>query len=140
VKEETFYTDSGPTCPVNGCARPGYGCWKYRVAQHDGENLIVVKATCTICQANSFFQAEVDTDDLDALTAPEVSKAHREQAVPILEGRWQTWLFHRIMWPLWFCVFCNESVAHYDWRDKNDHIRQCQKCGTKWAQYGQPLE
>lgn len=138
MKEGTFYTDSGPSCPVNRCARPGYGCWKYIVRQHDGEKVIAVKATCYICQADTFFQAEVDTANLNELTPPEASAAHRERAVPILEGRWQTWAYKHLLWPVWFCLFCNESVAHHDWQQGNDHVRQCQKCGVRWIRYGQP--
>lgn len=137
MNEGTYYTDSGPQCPTNGCARPGYGCWKYRVRQNDGEKVIAVKATCYICRATTFFKAEVDSDNLNDLTAAEVSEAHRQRAEPILEGKWQTWRFKRSTWPVWFCPFCHENVAHYDWWEGKDRVRQCQRCGAKWTRYSE---
>jgi len=140
MKEATFLTDSGPTCQACHGSRPGYGCWKYRVRQRDNDDFIVVQATCYICQAVTHFQANVDTNNLDELTAAEVRQAHNERAEPILEGKWQTWAFQCAVWPVWFCPFCDESTPHYDWWEGENSIRQCQRCGVKWTRYGKSLE
>ena len=91
MKEGLFYTDSGPTCPVNDCARPGYGCWRYHVRQHDNEKIIAVKATCYICQTTTYFQARVDAGDLNSLTAADVRQAHQLRAQPMPKTQWETW-------------------------------------------------
>jgi len=140
MKESIFYTDSGPTCRVSGCARPGYGCWRYHVRQYDGEKVIVVKAICYICHSATYFEAEVETDNLNDLTAAEVHKAHSESAMPILEGQWRTWAYRHLGYPTWFCPFCKEILPHYEWWEGKNFIRQCQKCGVTWTRYDKPLK
>ena len=140
MREGTFLTDSGPTCQDCHGSRPGYGCWKYRVRQHDGEKIIAVQATCYICHAVTYFQAEVETDNLNQLSARSVRMAHQKHAEPILEGKWKTWALQGTVWPVWFCPFCNESTPHYDWWEGENRVRQCQKCGVKWKRYGESLE